>query len=279
MILKAYAKLNLTLDIVGRREDGYHFIDSVMQSVSLYDKISVKKADTVSLNCSVSALSGDDNIAYSAAKLFFEKTGITGGAQIYIEKNIPYPAGLGGGSSDAAAVLSALNIIYNAGLSSDRLREIGLCLGADIPFCIDGGTARVGGIGENIEPLKISEKCGFVILNAGKKESAAAMYAAIDKEKNMNATTPAFLSALGSGTEFDFCGNAFSYAYADSPVWGSLRDAGARAVCLSGSGPSVFGVFYSENDALAAAERLRLRGLRALAAAAVNKGCDVLSDE
>ena len=134
IFLKACAKLNLFLDITGKRGDGYHLIKSVMQSVDIFDFISVTKSYGISVKCSISELDGESNLAYKAAKLFFEQTGINGGAEIYIEKRIPIQSGMAGGSADAAAALYALNALYETGLSEEELCVLGAKLGADVPF-------------------------------------------------------------------------------------------------------------------------------------------------
>ena len=265
MKLRAYAKLNLTLDITGRRADGYHLIDSVMQSVSLYDTVTVEKSPKIVVSSSDSSLCGENNIAFSAARLFFEKTGLSGGAEIFIEKNIPYPAGLGGGSADAAAVLKGLNALYGAGLSENELRALSLGIGADIPFCISGGTARVGGIGEKIKKIPFIGERWFVTANAGTKKSTAQMYSRLDAAVNSPYVpvralyTPKFIRMLAGGgadAALRCCGNAFMFAYRTSPVFGLLRENGARTVSLSGSGPAAFGVFESKKAAESAALRI-----------------------
>ena len=139
MKIKANAKINLSLKITGKREDGYHLIDTVMHSVSLFDELEINKADSINLRCDESDIPQEKNIAFKAASLFFERTRLQGGADIVLKKNIPFPAGLGGGSADAAAVLLALNKLYNANLSQEALCQMALKLGADVPFFINGG--------------------------------------------------------------------------------------------------------------------------------------------
>ena len=154
IVLEARAKLNLSLDIVGRREDGYHLLEMVMQSISLSDRITIQKADTLSLSCDKAGIPLDErNIAIKAAKAFFSALGTSFGAKIHMEKRIPSEAGMGGGSADGAAVLYGLNLLYDAGFSLLALQQIGLLVGADVPFCLQGGTAFVSGIGEKIKPL------------------------------------------------------------------------------------------------------------------------------
>ena len=148
MKIKAFAKVNLSLDVTGKRADGYHTLSSVFQSVSLSDIVEIKKADSISVKCSDTSLNGEDNLCNTAAVKFFEAAKIQGGAEIFIEKHIPLAAGLGGGSTDAGAVLKGLNELYGKPLSEQKLLEIALSLGADVPFCMVGGTKLCEGIGE-----------------------------------------------------------------------------------------------------------------------------------
>ena len=169
---RACAKINLTLSVGAKRADGYHDISSVMQTISLCDTLKLTKADTLTLECSRRSLpTGDTNLAYRAAALFFAKTGIGGGASIYLKKYIPVAAGLGGGSSDAAAVLRGLNQLYDVGLTSDELCEMGAELGADVPFCVTGGTALATGIGELLAPVQNNVTMHFVVTAGGEGAS------------------------------------------------------------------------------------------------------------
>ena len=156
--VRARAKINLTLDVTGRREDGYHTVEMVMQSIALHDTVRVttihgeKKPRGIVLSCSLPFLPTDErNLAYRAAELFYKETGaLLETCEIHIEKRIPVAAGLAGGSTDAAAVLRALNALHTAGLTDDELCEMGLKLGADVPFCLRGGTMLAQGIGDTI---------------------------------------------------------------------------------------------------------------------------------
>lgn len=156
MKIKAYAKINIALDVVGKREDGYHLLRMIMQSVDLYDTITIDKIDSgIKLKCNKHYVPTDErNLAYKAAKLFMETYSIEEGVQIDLIKNIPVSAGLAGGSTDAAGVLKLMNKIFNINASEDELKSLGLKLGADVPYCISGGTALCEGIGEKITQLK-----------------------------------------------------------------------------------------------------------------------------
>ncbi|MGL5506953.1 MAG: 4-(cytidine 5'-diphospho)-2-C-methyl-D-erythritol kinase, partial [Paraclostridium sp.] len=155
--LKSRAKINLSIDVIGKREDGYHIVEMIMQTIDLYDNIQLKELNkdeiVVKSECSYIPLD-EDNIVYKAASLIKEKLDIKKGIEISIKKNIPVAAGMAGGSSNAAAVLVGLNELWKLNLSKDNLREMGLKLGADVPFCIEGGTALAEGIGEKLTYIK-----------------------------------------------------------------------------------------------------------------------------
>ena len=167
MKLRAYAKINLTLDVTGRREDGYHTLDTVMQTVSVWDEVEIKKINKpgIRLFCNREYLPVvTQNTAFRAAQYFFERCGITGqGLSIHIRKYIPSRAGMGGGSADAAAVLHGLNQMFHAGLPQQELVELGARVGADVPFCVVGGTCRCRGIGEQVEPVSPLPDCWLVL--------------------------------------------------------------------------------------------------------------------
>lgn len=158
----AYAKINLSLDITGRRADGYHTLRTVMQSISLCDTVTLLEGDAgkIEVICSGGAPCGKGNTVYRAAEEFFRRTGKKGSASFRIEKRIPAQAGLGGGSADAAAALRLLNRRFQTGLSAENLREIGLSAGADVPFCVEGGTALAEGIGEKLTVLSPFRNAG-----------------------------------------------------------------------------------------------------------------------
>lgn len=160
MILRAFAKINLSLFIVGKRPDGYHEIDSVMQSVSLFDEIKISKnSGGINISFDLDTLpKGQDNIAYKAADLFFSETGIVPGCDIFISKRIPIAAGLAGGSADAAAVLVGLNSIFDSKMTQEDLMILGSKIGSDVPFCTVGGLCRCLGRGEIVQQLKDEEK-------------------------------------------------------------------------------------------------------------------------
>jgi 4-diphosphocytidyl-2-C-methyl-D-erythritol kinase len=163
--LKAYAKVNLVLEVLGRRADGYHEIASVMQTIGLYDVLTFEAAGEIEFSCSTPGLQEDNNLVGSAARALRQATGKKAGARIVLEKKIPRTAGLGGGSSDAAAALKGLNRLWGLGLTPEKLAEIAAGIGSDVPFFIYGGTCLVEGRGESITPLPDIKKAWFSCSN------------------------------------------------------------------------------------------------------------------
>ena len=244
MKIKANAKINFSLSVCGKREDGYHLIDTVMHSVSLFDTVLIEKADSIKVLCG--DMPQEENIAFKAARLFFEKTGIQSGAEIKIEKNIPLSAGLGGGSADAAAVLCGLNALYNAELSYESLCEMAVKLGADVPFFIKGGCMRSEGIGEILTPYPPLKKGYILLAKADLKPSTAEMYRRLDSQKTVLADNEGVLKHICEN-DLDALSkslyNAFETVWPDSPVKAELLKTEAKAVALTGSGPTWFALY------------------------------------
>ena len=182
-IVKSYAKINLTLDVLGKLENGYHEIESIMQTVNLFDLIIIDRtAKDINIHTNLKFLpTNEKNIAYKAAKLFFEETGIDGGVKVLIHKNIPVSAGLAGGSGNAAAVLIALNALYNANISDEKLLEMGKRLGADVPYCMMVGTAIARGIGEKLTPIREMPKCAVLLVKPPISVSTQGIYEYLDE--------------------------------------------------------------------------------------------------
>ena len=185
MIAKAYAKINIALDVVGKREDGYHLLKMIMQQIDLYDVISVEKQiEEISISCNKKYVPLDNkNLAYKAAELFLKKYSIHSGVKINIEKNIPVSAGLAGGSTDAATVLMLLNKIFNVNATEKELMSLGLQLGADVPYCITGGTALCENIGEVITKLKPFKNHILVVVKPNFGISTKEVYRYLDISK------------------------------------------------------------------------------------------------
>ncbi len=259
--LLANAKINLYLDITGRRADGYHTLETVMQSVDLADTITVrkgKKGGGISVACSNPLIPTDGgNICYKAAERFYEAVGEGYQTAIHIDKRIPHGAGLGGGSADAAAVLLALNRLCGNVLSEEKLLEIGTSVGADVPFCMTGGTRLCCGIGEQMSRIEPFPKRVFLIVMPDFSCETKAAYRAYDENP----------AAVGSGLE-DFLKseddfpkkmyNVFSILYNDERIESIKRrlvECGALGAELSGSGAAVFGVFSDGQTAAASARQ------------------------
>lgn len=264
MKLKANAKINLTLDICGKRADGYHLIDSVMQSISLCDILTVEKANDITVSCSDQMLCGEENIATKAAKAFFDFSGINAGADIYIEKHIPKAAGLGGGSADAAAVIVALNELYETGFDVNTLCEIGLSVGADVPFCIVGGTARVRGIGELIETVSPLCDVSLLLSLSGEKQSTADMYRKIDNSPALPPVTEKMLCAIGKGDitgVANLLSNSFGAVCDYTALAQKFLETSPLGVSLSGSGPTVFAMYKNDSESDTALKQLEDSGV------------------
>lgn len=270
MMIKAPAKINLTLDITGRLENGYHTIDSIMQTVSLYDEVELEKTNDgkVSLHCNKSYLPlNEKNTAYRAAKFFFEQTGIQSGLRINIRKIIPGRAGMGGGSADAAAVLKGMNELFETGLDTAQLARIGAKVGADVPFCVIGGTCRCSGIGEVTEPVSPMPDCTIVVCKPPAGMSTPRAYALVDKFPGQsNMATPRMLTALKNGNLRAVSGamhNRFDEVMKLYPVRmikKQMLGTGALAAMMTGSGSAVFGIFESSKAAKACAAGLQEQG-------------------
>lgn len=257
LIIQAPAKLNLTLDITGPAPGGYHALDMVMQSVSLYDKVTLEPCGEIALSCPPWLPSGERNIAFQAATRLREYAGASAGARITLEKNIPARAGLGGGSADAAAVLKGLNELWGLGLPAEELRKIGAGLGADVPFALSGGTARVRGTGEIIEPTDSSKSRNlwFLLAKPEGGVSTAEAYKLYDSvgagKRPDNGRFIEALKAGDAGGMARFGGNALEKAAVTlCPAMGGLLDTmketGAGYCAMTGSGSAVFGAFHTE---------------------------------
>lgn len=255
--LTAYAKLNLYLDITGRRGDGYHLLETVMQSVSLADYVTVALKDSggISVSCSDPLIpENEGNICHKAARLFFEEVG-GGGADIRIEKRIPSGAGMGGGSTDAAAVLKGLNELCGGAVDGKKLHELAARVGADVPFCLYGGTKLCRGIGDIISEVQPIKECAFLVVMPDFSRSTAEAYQRYDDSP---------LEPKGALEEFTVSGgeywrhlyNVFEELYGDrriTELTDKLRNAGALGAALTGSGAAVYGLFADADGAAAAA--------------------------
>lgn len=251
---RSYAKINLTLDVLKKRADNYHDVEMIMQTVSLYDLVLVDKMKSgITISTNLRFLPNNDkNIAYMAAKKFFDYTGLNAGCKIMIHKNIPVAAGLAGGSGNAAAVLCSLNLLYNTALSVDELCSIGLQLGADVPYCILGGTYLAEGIGEKLTPLPDMADCTILMVKPSINISTASIYDAIDNEEiSSRPDTQAMICALENRDINMIAANLSNVMGVITgklhPIVRGIRKKmllnGALGAQMSGSGPTVFGIF------------------------------------
>lgn len=267
---RAYGKINLSLDVIGRRENGYHDVSMVMQTVDLYDVISLNKLKgdgEIRLTANVNTLPLDEtNIVYKAVKLVKEEYGLNTGVSIHIEKHLPIAAGMGGGSSDGAAALRGMNRLFELGLSNEKLEELGVRLGADVPFLIKGGIALAEGIGEKLTKLPDFPDCVLVIAKPDLGVSTKEVYEAFDSLKEVNhPDVGKLVKSLGSAGLKEIVkllGNVLEKVTAKKyeiieVVKNLLIDNGAVFSMMTGSGPTVFGIFENEEQAKKACNSLR----------------------
>jgi 4-diphosphocytidyl-2-C-methyl-D-erythritol kinase len=250
LTLNAYAKINLTLEVQGRGDDGYHDIVSILQTISLHDTIILEHADDIELVCDIPELQSSDNLAVRAARLLKDKTGHAGGVGIGLKKGIPFPAGLGGGSSDAAVVLKGLNELWKLGMSIDDLTPLAAQLGSDVPFFLHGGTAMVQGSGERVRPLPPSDLDWIVLLvpRINVPNKTASVYSHITPSNYTAGMLTRKLEARirgGGDVPPQFLFNVFDDVAFDAfpglkEYWDAFRSLGAREIHLCGSGPSMF---------------------------------------
>ena len=291
LTLPAYAKINLYLSVLDKRPDGYHNIESVMQSVSLADAVTVtvspaSGAPHITLTMTDNSLPCDaHNIAYRAAELFLAAHPTADDIGIHIVKNIPVAGGLAGGSTDGAAVLRALNTLYGSPFTTDELCRIGAALGADVPFCIRGGTMLARGVGEILSPLPPLPDCTILIVRPHESVSTPEAYRRID---SLGAASPSPLSSMTDALRRSSIADAALAAYnifesvmpASSEIHTVKRvldEHGAILSMMSGSGPSVFAVFGCDDDAVRASQALSEKGYVSVVTAPVSGEEDVLA--
>lgn len=253
---KAYAKINIALDVIGKRDDGYHLLKMIMQTVDIYDEIEVKKTNspnTIKLTTDKYYLPTDEkNLAYKAAKLFLDTYKVKEGVEIYIKKNIPVSAGMAGGSTDAATVLYLMNKVFNVKENKENLKKLAVKIGADVPYCIDGGTALCEGIGEKIKKLKPFKDKILVIVKPSFGVSTKEVYGDLDITKiNKHADVEGIMKCMaredlyGVSTRMrNILENVTVKKHRIvREIKDELRLAGAIGTMMSGSGPTVFAFF------------------------------------
>ena len=271
--LKALAKINLGLDVLGKREDGYHEVRMIMQTIHLYDRVEIKKTKSPHIHVETNLFylpSDENNLVYKAAKLMKTEFKIKEGVRITLQKFIPVAAGMAGGSSDAAAVLVGMNRMFNLGLKQSRLMELGLKLGADVPFCVMRGTALTEGIGEKLTALPPMPKCPILIAKPAISVSTKHVYEQLRltemtehpridllienlKKKNLKGIAENMGNILETVTEKEF------------PVIREIKrlmkENGALGAMMTGSGPAVFGIYHNEKEIRKAYDALKQSGL------------------
>lgn len=267
MMLKAHAKINLSLDIVGKREDGYHLLEMVMQSLELHDEVTLTQIDEgISLTCNKKYVPEDQrNIAFKAAQMLMDEKKIKKGIRIEITKNIPVAAGLGGGSSNAAAVLLGMNEIFGLAMSQKELMDMGLRLGADVPYFLVGGTALCKGVGEEVIPLKPFKDQIILLIKPSFGVSTKEAYGlfSIDKVKR-HVDTLELIDAMNhldyqkmSYYQRNLLENVVLRKYPIlKNVKKTLKRYGASTTLMSGSGSTIFGIFENAKAAENAATAL-----------------------
>lgn len=265
--IKAYAKINLGLDVIGRLENGYHEVKMVMQTVGIYDVLDFQRTEggIVITTDSGELPTGEDNLIYKAAKLMIEKYGIKEGVKIHLEKHIPIAAGMAGGSTDAAATLKGMNRLFDLGCMLKDLMELGVQIGADVPYCVMGGTALAEGIGEKLTPLAPAPDCYVLVAKPDINVSTKYVYEHLDaqeivKHPDIDGMVEAIAEESLQGI-LDRMENVLETVTVSAyPVIRTIKERmkelGAINSLMSGSGPTVFGIFVEKDMAHRAYDKL-----------------------
>ncbi len=272
LTLKAYAKVNLGLDVIGKLPNGYHEVKMVMQTVGIYDELTLEKAQSgiVVTTDSGELPTDENNLIYKAAKLMQEKYGIREGVRIHLQKNIPIAAGMAGGSTDAAATMKGMNTLFGLGADAAELREEAVKIGADVPYCILGGTALAEGIGEKLTVLSPAPEMHLLVAKPDINVSTKYVYEHLDamgvvQHPDIDGMVEAIRVGSLTGV-LERMGNVLetvtvtAYPVIDT-IKQRMKELGALNALMSGSGPTVFGVFPDEESAKAAYEQLKQEAL------------------
>lgn len=273
LVFKAYGKINLGLDVVRRLENGYHEVRMIMQSVKLADIVTIKRIseDKIVVRTDQENLPCDErNLAYKAAKLMKEKYSVQDGVEIFLEKHIPMAAGMAGGSADCAAVLKGMNELFGLGLTLGDMQKTGVKLGADVPYCLMGGCALSEGIGEVLTALKTPPACTVLLAKPDIDVSTKYVYEHLKLDTlERHPDIDGMMQDIEEGNLEKLCGKLEnvleSVTGKEYPVIGEIekimKDAGAPAAVMSGSGPTVFGIFKGTKAAETAMAGIRERNL------------------
>lgn len=257
---KAYAKINLGLDVVGRLPNGYHEVKMVMQTVGIYDELTFEKIpEGIRVTTDSGELpTGEDNLIYKAAKLMCERYGISEGVHIHLQKNIPIAAGMAGGSTDAAATLKGMNDLFDVGATMQELQELGVKIGADVPYCVMGGTALAEGIGEKLTSLTPAPDCTLLIAKPDINVSTKYVYEHLDAEGvEKHPDIDGMVEAIENGNLegiLERMGNVLETVTVTAhpvitQIKNRMKELGALQSMMSGSGPTVFGIYTDAGKA------------------------------
>lgn len=272
MRLQAFAKINLGLDVLGKREDGYHEVRMIMQTIRMYDQLDMRKSVEPGIHLTTNKKYipvDENNLVWRAAKLMMDTCGIIEGVSIHLHKVIPVAAGMAGGSSDAAATLVGMNRLFHCGLSKEKLMELGVQIGADVPYCVLRGTALAEGIGEKLTVLPPMPDCWILIGKPGISVSTKYVYTTLDLNTNtVHPDIDGMKKALEDGNLYGITermGNVLQDvtipAYPEvERIKEQMKTLGAVNAMMSGSGPTVFGIFDNEEKAQEACQKLRESG-------------------
>lgn len=271
--LKALAKVNLGLDVVRRREDGYHEVKMIMQTIHLYDRLDIRKMKEpgIQIQSNLSFLPvNENNLIYKAGKLLMDEFGITEGVSVKLDKRIPVAAGMAGGSTDAAAMLWGMNRLFSLNLSLEELMKRGVTIGADVPYCLMRGTALAEGIGEKLSPLPPMMKVPILIAKPQISVSTKFVYSNLKLDKDtVHPDIDQCIEDIRRGSLTDLCGHMGNVLESVTiPAYPVIREIkehmmenGAVGAMMSGSGPTVFGLFSDEKTAKKAYYAMRKSGL------------------
>lgn len=271
-VKKAYAKINLGLDVIGRLPNGYHEVKMIMQTVGIYDVLTLEKIpEGIMVTTDNGELPTDENnLIYKSAKLMLDRYHLSGGVKIHLEKNIPIAAGMAGGSTDAAATFIGMNELFEIGATQEALRELGVKVGADVPYCIMGGTALAEGIGEVLSPLPAPKDCYLLIAKPDINVSTKYVYEHLDaegveKHPDIDGMIQALKQESLDGV-IERLGNVLETVTVKKyPIIQDIKqimlENGAEGSLMSGSGPTVFGIFKEEEKAKKALQILQEKEL------------------
>ncbi len=286
--LKSRAKINLSIDVLGKRQDGYHLVEMIMQTIDLYDLIEIneKDNDQITIKSTSDEIPLDcNNLVYKAANLIKKTFNINKGVEIHIKKNIPVAAGMAGGSSNAAAVLVGLNKLWNLNLSNQQLEKIGLKLGADVPFCINGGAVLALGIGEELTPIKgLTKDVCILVCKPDLFVSTKEVYECIDsKDIDKRPNNKFLIECLKNEDTRQLAENMFNVLEGVTmdkhPVIQQIKDImtnnRALGAMMSGSGPTVFGLYENREDAVKCKAILEKQFKQTFIVACEEKGVEV----